>query len=73
LACSRSCTLDFIREHLARKNQRGSILFTTRTESVGSFLACAAGQQHQVVELGLPDAQDALLAESALTQQMKRR
>jgi hypothetical protein len=52
--------IDFIREHLPRKNRRGNILCTTRTESVASALACVAGQQYQPLELGLPDAQDAV-------------
>jgi hypothetical protein len=53
-------TLDFIRENLPRRNQRGNILFTTRTVDVASALSHAAGQQHEVLELGLPDAQDAV-------------
>jgi hypothetical protein len=62
-------TLDFIRENLPRQNRRGNILFTTRTVGVASALSYAAGRQHQVLELGLPDAQDAvelLLRESGM-------
>jgi NB-ARC domain len=62
-------TLNFIRNNLPCQNLRGSILFTTRTVDVASALFYAAGQQHQVLELGLPDAQDAvklLLMESGI-------
>jgi NB-ARC domain len=52
-------TLSFIREHLPRTNRRGNILFTTRAEAVAAALACSAGQQHEIIELGLPNAQDA--------------
>jgi hypothetical protein len=53
-------TLDFIRENLPRHNRRGNILFTTRTPDVASALSCAAGKQHQVLELGFPDVPDAV-------------
>jgi hypothetical protein len=53
-------TLDFIRNNLPRQNRRGNILFTTRTINIASALSYAAGQQHQVLELGLPDVQDAV-------------
>jgi hypothetical protein len=62
-------TLDFIRNNLPRQNRRGNILFTTRTVDVASALSYAAGQQQEVLELGLPDAQDAvdlLLTESGI-------
>jgi hypothetical protein len=52
-------TLGFLREHLPRKNGRGSILFTTRTESVAKALASVAGEQRAVFELQLPNTQDA--------------
>jgi NB-ARC domain len=55
-----SSTLSFIREHLPRKNKRGNILFTTRTDAVAATLACSAGQQHEIIELGLPDLRDAV-------------
>ena len=51
--------LGFLREHLPRKNWRGNILFTTRTENVAQGLAYAAGQQHELFELRLPNAKDA--------------
>jgi hypothetical protein len=60
-------SLTFIREHLPRTNRRGNILFTTRTDTVAAALACSAGQQHEIIELRLPDVQDAvnlLLSES---------
>jgi hypothetical protein len=53
-------TLNFIRNNLPRQNRQGNILFTTRTADVASALSYAAGQQHQVLELGLPDVQDAV-------------
>jgi hypothetical protein len=62
-------TLDFIRENLPRQNRRGNILFTTRTIDVASALSRAAGKQYEVLELELPDAQDAvdlLLRESGI-------
>jgi hypothetical protein len=51
-------TLSFIRDHLPRTNPRGNILFTTRTDDVAMTLACSAGQQHEIIELRLPSAQD---------------
>jgi hypothetical protein len=62
-------TLNFIRENLPRHNPQGNILFTTRTPDVASVLSSVAGQQHQVLELGIPDARDAiklLLRESGI-------
>jgi hypothetical protein len=62
-------TLGFLRQHLPRKNQQGNILSTTRTEDVAFALACAAGQMHDVIELGLPDVFDSsklLLIESGM-------
>jgi tetratricopeptide (TPR) repeat protein len=53
-------TLDFIRENLPHRNRRGNIFFTTRTADVASTLSNAAGKKHQVLELELPDAQDAI-------------
>jgi hypothetical protein len=60
-------TLDFLRDHLPRKNPRGSILFTTRTEDFARELANAAGKQHEVFELRAPSLHDAamLLLEDA--------
>lgn len=49
----------FLREHLPRKNRRGSILFTTRTEDVAKVVVNAAGQRHQTFELRVPDLHDA--------------
>jgi hypothetical protein len=53
-------TLDFIRENLPRQNRRGNIIFTTRTSGVASALSHAAGKQHHLLELELPNAQDAV-------------
>jgi hypothetical protein len=52
-------TLSSIRQILPHKNRRGKILFTTRTATVATALARAAGQQHEVLELGIPDLEDA--------------
>jgi hypothetical protein len=52
-------TLEFIRQILPRKNHKGNILFTTRTATVATALARAAGQQHEVIELELPNVGDA--------------
>jgi hypothetical protein len=53
------CTLGFIRQNLPRKNPRGKILFTTRSPTVATALARASGQQHEVIELGIPVVEDA--------------
>jgi hypothetical protein len=52
-------TLNFLQEHLPRKNRRGNVLFTTRTESVAFSLAHAEGQRHEVVRLRAPGVQPA--------------
>jgi hypothetical protein len=62
-------TLNFIRNNLPRQNRRVNILFTTRTVAVAFALSYTAGQQHQLLELGLPETQDAvklLLKESGI-------
>jgi hypothetical protein len=46
-------TVDFLRQHLPRRNGRGSILLTTRTQPVAVALASTAGEQHEVVEVPL--------------------
>jgi NB-ARC domain len=50
--------IEFIRNNLPRRNRQGNILFTTRTVGVASALSYAAGQQHQILELGLPNVED---------------
>jgi hypothetical protein len=60
-------TLGFLQVNLPRRNRQGNILFTTRTEVVAAALARTAGQEHKVIELGLPELQHAtklLLVES---------
>ena len=52
-------TVDFLREHLPRKNNSRSILFTTLTEDVAKALTNVAGKQHGMVELRIPDVEDA--------------
>jgi len=48
-------TLDFLRQNLPRQNERGTILFTTRTERVALALASTAGERHAVIEVPLLD------------------
>ena len=52
-------TVDFLREHLPRKNGRGNVLFSTRTEDVAKALTHVAGERHGVVELRIPNVEDA--------------
>ena len=52
-------TVDFLREHLPRKNGRGNVLFTTRTADVANALTHVAGERHGIVELSIPDIGDA--------------
>jgi hypothetical protein len=52
-------TVDFLWEHLPRKNPRGNILFTTWTKVTADAVVCTAGQQHQTFELRAPGLQDA--------------
>ena len=52
-------TVNFLREHLPRKNSRGNVLFTTRTGDVANVLTHVAGERHGVVELRIPDVKDA--------------
>jgi hypothetical protein len=44
-------TLSFLRAHLPLRNERGNILFTTRTLDVAELLANAAGEQHPILGL----------------------
>jgi hypothetical protein len=44
-------TLGFIRSHLPLRNERGNILFTTRTGDVADALANAGGEQHPILGL----------------------
>jgi hypothetical protein len=44
-------TLGFLRVHLPRMNDRGNILFTTRTADVAELLVIAAGEQHPILGL----------------------
>jgi hypothetical protein len=53
-------TVDFLREHLPRKNNHGNILLTTRTKSVATALANALGEHHDILELRIPDVKAAV-------------
>jgi hypothetical protein len=44
-------TLSFLRAHLPLRNERGNILFTTRTLDVAELLANTAGEQHSILGL----------------------
>jgi hypothetical protein len=52
-------TVHFLHEHLPRKNARGNILFTTRTEDIAEALTHVTGERHRFVELRNPDVEDA--------------
>jgi hypothetical protein len=60
-------TLKFLLDYLPRRNRRGNILFTTRTDTVATALLGSARNQHMAIELRLLDVEEAvklLLAES---------
>jgi hypothetical protein len=60
-------TLKFLLDYLPRRNRRGNILFTTRTDTVATALLGSARNQHMAIELILPGVEEAvklLLAES---------
>jgi hypothetical protein len=52
-------TLDFLREHLPRRNSLGRIIFTTRTEGIATALAKAGGRLHDFFELHALSVHDA--------------
>ncbi|TDL21247.1 TPR-like protein [Rickenella mellea] len=49
-----SDSLVFLRENLPRKNARGNIIFTTRTEDLAKAAVTVAGTQHQILKLQIP-------------------
>jgi hypothetical protein len=51
-------TLGFLRDHLPLMNERGNILFSTRTEDVAESLANAAGEQHRILGLQSMELRD---------------
>jgi NB-ARC domain len=53
-------TLKFLVDYLPRKNRRGNILFTTRTDTVATALLGSARNQHKVIELVLPGIEEAV-------------
>jgi hypothetical protein len=53
-------TINFLRQHLPRRNSKGNIIFTTRTESVAEALTNSAAQHHQSFELRAPILKDAV-------------
>jgi hypothetical protein len=48
-------TLEFLCEHLPRRNAKGNILFTTRAADVAGALVSVAGARHSTLELRVPD------------------
>jgi NB-ARC domain len=48
-------SLEFLSEHLPRRNVKGSILFTTRAADVAGALVSVAGGRHSTLELRVPD------------------
>jgi hypothetical protein len=62
-------TLSFLRVHLPLTNERGSILFSTRTAEVAESLANVAGEQHRTLELQameLQETADLLFADAGI-------
>lgn len=51
--------VSFLREHLPRKNSSGNILLTTRTRAVAEAVTTVAGQQHQILEVLIPNLKHA--------------
>jgi hypothetical protein len=51
-------TVGFLREHLPRKNGRGSILFTTRTQNIAETLVSPSRIRDELVEVSLLDVKD---------------
>jgi hypothetical protein len=51
-------TVDFLRNLLPLRNERGKILFTTRTADVAESLVNAAGEQHAVLGLQALDLRE---------------
>jgi hypothetical protein len=50
--------IGFLREHLPRRNARGSILFTTRTADVADALVDVTGPSHRKLDIRVPDMRD---------------
>jgi hypothetical protein len=48
-------SLEFLSEHLPRRNVKGSILFTTRAADVAGALVSVSGRRHSTLELRVPD------------------
>jgi hypothetical protein len=51
--------LEFLREHLPRRNAQGNILFTTRATDVADALVRVTGGRHSKLELRVPDPVEA--------------
>jgi hypothetical protein len=51
-------TLSFLRVHFPLANERGNILFSTRTEDVAESLVNAAGEQHPILGLQVMDLRE---------------
>jgi hypothetical protein len=51
-------TLGFLRDHLPLTNERGNILFSTRTEDVAESLANVGGERHRILGLQAMELRD---------------
>jgi hypothetical protein len=51
--------LGFLREHLPRRNVKGSILFTTRAADIAGALVGVVGGLHSTLELRVPELMEA--------------
>jgi hypothetical protein len=51
--------LEFLHEHLPRRNAKGNILFTTRSSDVAHALVRIAGGYHSMLDLRVPDLAEA--------------
>jgi hypothetical protein len=47
--------LEFLREHLPRRNAKGNLLFTTRASDIAGALIRVTGGRHSKLELRVPD------------------
>ena len=51
-------SIGFLREHLPRKNGRGSILFTTRTRNIAETLVSTSRKRDELIEVSLLSVED---------------
>jgi hypothetical protein len=66
-------TLRFLRVHLPLTNERGNVLFSTRTADLAESLANVAGEQHRTLEvqaMELRETADLLFADAGIDARM---